>query len=141
MAKDTTNKNFWQKFARIYTAFMAKNDAAYDNICTELEQYIDKEKKVLELACGTGQITFRMADKSADSISTISPVVRITLMATTIAPLYLLKITDFSGNLANPVNNTSLWSRSLFLIHQSPKTLLIPLHRSVVHRFIFMSAT
>lgn len=63
--KDNTNKNFWQKFAGIYTAFMSKNEAAYADICKELEKYIDGEKNVLELACGTGQITFLMADKAA----------------------------------------------------------------------------
>ena len=46
MKKDTTNKNFWQKFAKIYTAFMAKNDVAYDGICDSLEKYIDEEKSV-----------------------------------------------------------------------------------------------
>ena len=62
--RDNTNKNFWQRFAKIYTAFMSKNESAYDAICKELERYIDSEKKVLELACGTGQITFLMADKA-----------------------------------------------------------------------------
>ena len=42
--KDNTNKNFWQRFAGIYTAFMSKNEAAYDAICKELENYIDSEK-------------------------------------------------------------------------------------------------
>ena len=64
MAKDTTNKGFWEKFAKIYTLFMSKNDRAYEKICDVLMNYIDKDKKVLELACGTGQITFRMAEKS-----------------------------------------------------------------------------
>lgn len=68
--KDNTNKNFWQKFAKIYTAFMAKNDAAYHSICENLEKYIDNEKNVLELACGTGQITFRMADKAEEWVAT-----------------------------------------------------------------------
>lgn len=64
MTKDNTNKGFWERFAKIYTAFMAKNSTAYEKICDRLEPYIDKEKSVLELACGTGQITFRMASKS-----------------------------------------------------------------------------
>lgn len=64
MAKDTTNKGFWEKFAKIYTLFMSKNDRAYEKICDVLKNYIDKDKNVLELACGTGQITFRMAEKS-----------------------------------------------------------------------------
>lgn len=65
MAGDNTNKGFWERFAKIYTAFMTKNDAAYDVICGSLKPYIDSEKNVLELACGTGQITFRMASESA----------------------------------------------------------------------------
>lgn len=68
--KNSTNKNFWQRFAKIYTAFMSKNDTAYINICEKLNDYMDGNKKVLELACGTGQITFRMADKSASWIAT-----------------------------------------------------------------------
>lgn len=55
---DNTNKGFWERMARIYTAFMSKNDTAYRQICKLSEQYIDSEKSVLELACGTGQITF-----------------------------------------------------------------------------------
>ena len=60
---DNTNKGFWERMARIYTAFMSKNDTAYEQICKLSEQYIDSEKSVLELACGTGQITFLMAGK------------------------------------------------------------------------------
>lgn len=64
MTKDNTNKGFWERFAKIYTAFMSKNDTAYEKICDSLEPYIDKDKSVLEVACGTGQITFCMAAKS-----------------------------------------------------------------------------
>lgn len=62
MEKDKTNKNFWQRVAKIYN--MTRDDEAYDAICESLSPYIDRDKKVLELACGTGQITFRMAQKS-----------------------------------------------------------------------------
>ena len=68
--KNFTNKNFWQRFAKIYTAFMAKNDVAYIAICDSLNDFVDSGKKVLELACGTGQITFHMADKAAAWIAT-----------------------------------------------------------------------
>lgn len=68
--ESSTNKNFWQRFAKIYTAFMAKNDAAYITICDSLNDFLSSDKKVLELACGTGQITFRMADKALSWIAT-----------------------------------------------------------------------
>lgn len=64
MMKENTNKGFWNTVAKIYTPFMAKNNAAYDSICKILEPYIDARTSVLELACGTGQISFRMAAKS-----------------------------------------------------------------------------
>lgn len=40
---DNTNKGFWERMARIYTAFMSKNDTAYRQICKLSEQYIDSE--------------------------------------------------------------------------------------------------
>lgn len=49
---------------------MSKNDVAYVTICDCLNDIVDRDKKVLELACGTGQITFRMADKAAIWIAT-----------------------------------------------------------------------
>lgn len=61
---DRANRTFWEKTAKIYTAFMAKNNDSYLKICKSLETYIDSNKYVLELACGTGQITFFMAAKS-----------------------------------------------------------------------------
>lgn len=70
MAKENTNKSFWERVARIYTRFMSGNDAVYDAICEHMEKYIDQEKSVLELACGTGQITFRVAGKAKSWVAT-----------------------------------------------------------------------
>lgn len=70
MTENSTNKNFWQRFAKVYTAFMNKNDVAYIAICDKLNDYVGSDRNVLELACGTGQITFRMADKAASWIAT-----------------------------------------------------------------------
>lgn len=65
MKKDNTNKTFWDRFAKIYTGFMSKNQNTYKRISLYLSEYIGEDKKVLELACGTGQITFLSASNSA----------------------------------------------------------------------------
>ncbi len=70
MRNDNTNKKFWQKISKIYELFMKRNNLAYDSICDRLDKYVYKEKNVLKLACGTGQISFRMADKSNSWIAT-----------------------------------------------------------------------
>ena len=70
MKKEQTNKNFWDRFSKIYHPFMKRNAIAYESICQCLDKYIDEQKTVLELACGTGQITFRMVDKAKSWIAT-----------------------------------------------------------------------
>lgn len=65
MKEDHTNKSFWERFAKIYTNFMSKNEPTYEKISLYLSDYVDEHKKVLELACGTGQITFLSANNSA----------------------------------------------------------------------------
>lgn len=68
--KDRTNKKFWQSYSKVYTQVMSTNNKAYDTVCRSLEKYIDKDKAVLELACGTGQLSFRMAGKTKAWIAT-----------------------------------------------------------------------
>lgn len=63
MKKDATNKGFWERFAGIYTGFMKKNDASYQKLAEHFSHYLTGEMRVLELACGTGQLTFLLADK------------------------------------------------------------------------------
>lgn len=64
MKQDNTNKVFWEKFAGIYTGFMKKNNVSYRMLTEILEKYLSGDRKVLELACGTGQMTFLLADKA-----------------------------------------------------------------------------
>ncbi len=47
--KDNTNKQFWEKFAFLYTSFMRKNDTTYDNISDELKKYLKSDMRVLEI--------------------------------------------------------------------------------------------
>ena len=60
------NKQFWQRVASLYSPFMEKgNGRLYDDICAEISSKLRKNMNVLELACGSGQLTFRLADKVA----------------------------------------------------------------------------
>ena len=59
------NKKFWQRFAKLYRPFMERgNRQTYEQICTEVSPYLHKEMDVLELACGSGQLSFRLAGKA-----------------------------------------------------------------------------
>lgn len=56
------NKKFWQRFAKIYSPFMEKgNGDLYDNISKTVSPKLNKDINVLELACGSGQLSFRLA--------------------------------------------------------------------------------
>ena len=45
MKKDNTNKSFWERFAKIYTAFMSRNKHTYEKISLYLREYTDEQKR------------------------------------------------------------------------------------------------
>lgn len=55
------NKKFWEKTAAFYAVFMKSKGLAYDNLSGKIMKRLNKDMKVLELACGSGQLTFRLA--------------------------------------------------------------------------------
>lgn len=55
------NINFWEKVAALYGIFMKRNLSSYDIISSKIRQCLNKDMKVLELACGSGQLTFCLA--------------------------------------------------------------------------------
>ena len=61
MDMDKSNKRFWERFAFIYAGFMKKNDIVYDELCRRIQEHLTYTDSVLELACGTGQFTCRLA--------------------------------------------------------------------------------
>ncbi len=61
--KDQKNKAFWQRTAFLYSHFMKKNDKTFDEVSEVLRPYLHSDFRVLELACGTGQLTFRLCDE------------------------------------------------------------------------------
>lgn len=71
---------FWDIVALFYTRFMRKNDASFDSICRETAPFLKPNMRVLEIGCGTGQITQHLVHKTAEWIATdFSPeMVRIT---------------------------------------------------------------
>ena len=56
-------KNFWDQNAKIYNLFISMDHKAYIKIY-ELLKDVVKNKKVLELACGTGMIAKNIADNA-----------------------------------------------------------------------------
>ena len=59
------NIEYWQKMAGFYTPFMKNNKKMYEAICREVEPILNRKMTVLELACGTGQLSFPLAPKTA----------------------------------------------------------------------------
>jgi len=58
------NKKFWQRFAKLYSPFMEKgNGELYERISKEIAPRLTSDMRVLELACGSGQLSFRLASK------------------------------------------------------------------------------
>ncbi len=60
--KDITNKKFWQKVSGAYGPFMKKNNRMYEEICENMYSDLNTDMNVLELACGTGQLSFRVSE-------------------------------------------------------------------------------
>ena len=60
---ENNSKRFWQRFARFYGRAMKSSDGAYDEVCQYMIPSLRRTDNVLELACGTGQLSFRLASR------------------------------------------------------------------------------
>ena len=61
--KRQDNKGFWQRVAGLYGPFMERsNRALYAEICRAIRSRLRPDMEVLELACGSGQLSSPLAD-------------------------------------------------------------------------------
>lgn len=61
---ENDNKSFWQRFAWAYSPIMEKSSARlYRDICDRIRPELNRQMNVLELACGTGQISFSLSGR------------------------------------------------------------------------------
>lgn len=51
------NKQFWDRFSIRYSGFMHHSRATYQQICKAIRPFLTRDMDVLELACGTGQLS------------------------------------------------------------------------------------
>ena len=63
-------KRFWDRFSHIYTKFVSDSDRTYDEAAALIAPYIEPGMRVLELACGTGQFTLRLASLAGEWYAT-----------------------------------------------------------------------
>ena len=68
--KDSTNKGYWQKIAKIYAPLMESDKKFYADICEKIRVYLKPDMNVLELACGSGQLSVKLADSVNNWIAT-----------------------------------------------------------------------
>ena len=63
MKKKQDNKNFWNRYAKLYDFEIHKfNSSAYSEMYRLMSVALTKEMKILEIATGTGLIAINIAD-------------------------------------------------------------------------------
>lgn len=55
------NKGFWDGWARRYDFTMSKDRKTYENLISKIKKTLTRDMIVLELACGTGLLSVRLA--------------------------------------------------------------------------------
>lgn len=60
----------WQRFSGVYDVFMQKDCKAYDLLGQKIIEQMKPDMRVLELACGTGLVSARVADGCKEYIAT-----------------------------------------------------------------------
>lgn len=58
---DKSNKKFWNKIAKLYAPLMEKDKSFYKEICENIHHHLNGDIFVLELACGSGQLSLELS--------------------------------------------------------------------------------
>ena len=65
------NLNFWQRYAKLYGPLMAVTGKDfYRSLCEDITKDFSGCENVLELACGSGQLSFMLARRCTSLIAT-----------------------------------------------------------------------
>ncbi len=60
----TDNKAFWERFAKLYGPVMERSGAKlYRDISERIQPHLKRDMNVLELACGTGQLSYPLSGR------------------------------------------------------------------------------
>lgn len=60
--KEESNKKYWERIAKLYAPLMEKDQKFYGSICQDIKPYLNAQMRVLELACGSGQLSFPLSE-------------------------------------------------------------------------------
>ena len=61
MKAENGNQQFWGRWSGSYDGFMGSNSSLYDEMALRMKRRLSRQMCVLELACGTGLISQRLA--------------------------------------------------------------------------------
>ena len=65
------NLNFWQRYSKLYGPLMnVTGKGFYRDLCEDITRDFSGSEKVLELACGSGQLSFMLARRCASLVAT-----------------------------------------------------------------------
>lgn len=59
--KDRTNRRFWQRVAKLYAPLCESDRDFYPKLSAFVQPYLNGDMEVLELACGSGQLSFPLS--------------------------------------------------------------------------------
>lgn len=57
------NRQFWDRFSRHYAGFMRCSETTYQQVRKAMRPYLERDMNVLELACGTGQLSIPLSPR------------------------------------------------------------------------------